>query len=148
MEEHTPNWAEIAMVVVASVAAIGGAGTRVLYWVLGAKITAKSEELHKKIDGQRIDLVQMIADERNGTTQALAEAMRSVGEGLAAIRQKVVDVEIAALREHVRRDEFQTAMVQISQRQDATDSKIDRLRETVGDKLDRLIERNTQVDKP
>jgi uncharacterized membrane protein len=144
IEDHSgPNWAEIAALVVASVATIGGAGSRVLYWLLGAKINAKSEELHRKIDAQRIDLIQMIAEARNDTSQMISDEMRAMGESLAAIRQKAIDVEIWARDNFVRRDEFQTAMVQLNKRLELTDGKIDRMRDILGDKLDELIRGDT-----
>src|ERR1700729_911640 len=148
-----PNWAEIAAVIVATAAALGTLGSRILYSILGEKINAKSEELHRKIDAQRTELHTKVDAQRVELLQALSEGQaemsreileegRNFGESLAAIRTHIGQVELYIRDNFVRRDEFQTAMVQLSRSLDSMrtglDDKLERIRTAVETKIEKI----------
>lgn len=129
-----PNWAEIATAIVAATAAIGGLGSRYLYSILDAKISKKSEELHRRIDEQRSELV---ADMH----KALVEESRLYGDSIEAVRMHTVQVELFIRDNFVRRDEFQTSMLQLAR-------SIDGMRESVDEKLERIrVSIDAKIDK-
>lgn len=82
----------------------------------------------------------------------ITDESRNAGESDAALRQKIVEVELYTRDNFVRRDEFRTAVeainnsvigirIYIENRDKVIDERFDKLRTDVNFKLDKLLER-------
>jgi len=144
-----PNWAEIATALVATTSAICAAASRYLYTLLDAKISKKSEALHRKIDDQRTELHSKIDAQQAKLLEVLSEEVaemrtaivaegRSYGDSVEAVREKIVQVELFIRDSFVRRDEFQTAMQQLNNSVQAMRSSQEAANKSTDEKLERI----------
>jgi len=74
---------------------------------------------------------------------AIENERRDISETVAAVRQKINDVELEAFKTFVRRDSFHEFLRQISVRNDAFERDVKERLDRQEKKLDRLIERGT-----
>lgn len=114
-------------------AVAGGAAAFVsaIYWFGRNSVTVN--DLHQLRDlaiSHRDEIKNLIDSER-----------REVGEGLAALRQKINDVELEAARVYVRRDSWHQAMNQLQDNIGKTDAADQQWRLRIEEKIDRLSER-------
>lgn len=78
---------------------------------------------------------------RDELTEELKAERRDIGEGLAALRQKIVDVEIDTARNYVRRESWHKSIEQLQEGFNREDISTQQWRSRIEEKMDRLSER-------
>lgn len=86
----------------------------------------------RKLSGLETDADKKIADVKD-------EVLRSIGETVAALRQKVVDMELWGRDNFVRRQEFQTAIDGFARSIESLRVEINAGYQRLTDKMDRII---------
>ena len=150
----TPNWAEVVIALLSGFGLFGTAFGGYLRSRLSShggslakRMAEQGAALEKKIAEQRAEFIQEIADLHNNVYREVAEESFKVGESLRAIREKTTQVELWVRDNLVRRDEFRDAVEQLGHNLVAMDSKLEASRQSIDGKLERLLDRNTRVDR-
>lgn len=118
-------------------------GTWRLSWVVAsfdtkvANIKTAQAERRSEIDDK------IMALERD-SMELVAQAERRYGETAAAIRQKIVDHELWAERNHVNKDVFSQSVVGLTDRLDAINTRLDVWFDRMEQKLDRQSREHSQ----
>lgn len=86
----------------------------------------------RKLSGLETDADKKIADVKD-------EVLRSIGETVAALRQKAVDMELWGRDNFVRRQEFQTAIDGFARSIESLRVEINAGYQRLTDKMDRII---------
>lgn len=73
---------------------------------------------------------------------------REVGEGLAALRQKIIDVDLDLAKNYVRRDSWHQAMNGLQESISRSDAASEQRMLRLEEKLDRLGERLAEMPPP
>jgi hypothetical protein len=109
---------------------VGGLFLGALSLVSGAIYWALDRLLRERVNEAKVEMRQHIDNE-----------VRNFGETGAALRQALTEAQFWNRDNFVRKDEFRMAVDQINQNVKTIDSKIDQLRDSVDEKLDRLLSR-------
>ena len=134
MGSEFSNWATVGAFIVAVLSMV----------VAGImRVAGVERAIDSKVHEAKVELLEKSDDDA-----------RMVGEIGAALRQKVTEVELWARDTFVRRDEFKASVDQVNRNIDslrsstevamkAFDAKMDKLRETIDSKLDKLLSRGS-----
>lgn len=90
---------------------IGYAGTlAAAVWAFAWKLSGMKEDTDKRISSLENKIIEQEGKVRGSTVEAVEEATRIMGEGLAALRQKATDMELWGRDNYVRRNDFQNVI--------------------------------------
>lgn len=165
-----PNWAEMAVAILTGFGLFGGAFMTYLNGKVRdnreavnkevktqrAQIDTKIEQQRREIEAQmvkhRSEMEETASAERGRLFEKVTAESRAVGDSLNAIRTHVSQVELWIRDNRVGKEEFKTTIDQMNRNFETlrdgvqhsvgeTNAKIDRLRDTITDKLDELFPR-------
>lgn len=97
--------------------------------------------LTQKLAGMKEALTGEIIEYRDEVKAEIAGERRVVGESMAALRQKINDVELESAKVYVRRDSWHQAMNQLQIQLAAGDNAAEERSLRLEGKVDRLYER-------
>ncbi len=103
------------------------------------KLSQVKAAMDKRVDDVRALVVEKEIKSRQDMVDALDAATRSIGEGLAAVRQKATDVEIWVRDNFVRSRDFQNSLESINKSIDALRTEVNAGYLRLDAKLDRVL---------
>jgi hypothetical protein len=128
--EHFEGWPQLVAYAVSLLAAV------VAYtW----KLSQVKAAMDRRVDDARALVIEKETKLRQDTVDALDAATRSIGEGLAAVRQKATDVEIWVRDNFVRSRDFQNSLESINRSIDALRTEVTAGYLRLDAKLDRVL---------
>ncbi len=128
--EHLDGWVPLIAYAVSLLTAV------VAYtW----KLSQVKAAMDKRVDDVKALAIEKESKLRQEMVEALDAATRSVGEGLAAVRQKATDVEIWVRDNFVRSRDFQNSLESINRSLDALRTEVNAGYLRLDAKLDRVL---------